>query len=59
MEMLMIKPVSVLALSALELFWELEQMINKLSVQVLNAPLNFTLFLRIRRISKMSFNIML
>jgi hypothetical protein len=51
----MIKPVYVLAYSALKPLRELAQMINKLPVQVLDTPLNFAFILRVRWMSKMSF----
>ena len=54
----MVKPVSVFAYLAVEPFRKLPQMINELSVKVLNTPLNFALILRIRRMSKLSFNAM-
>ena len=55
----MVKPVSVLAYFALEPFRKLPQMINELSVQVLNASFHLALVLRIRRMSKMRLNTML
>ena len=55
----MIEPFSVLVYSALEPFRKLPKVINELSVQVLNAPLNLAFILRIRRMRKMRFNVML
>jgi hypothetical protein len=54
----MIKPVSVFAYLPFEPFRKLSQVINELSVKVLNAPLDFAFVLRIRRMSKMRFNMM-
>jgi hypothetical protein len=55
----MVKPVLVLVYFPLEPFREFPEVINELAVEVLNAPLNFTLILWIRRMSKMRFNAML
>jgi len=55
----MIKPVSIRAYFAIEPFRKLAQMINELSVKVLNAPFNLAFVLRIRRMSKMRLNTML
>jgi hypothetical protein len=55
----MIKPLPVLANFAAQPFRKFSKMIDKLSVQVLNAPLNLALVLPIRRIGKMSLNTML
>ena len=55
----MIKPIFVLVYFAFEPLRKFPQMINELSVEVLYASLNFTLVLRIRRMSKMGFNVML
>ena len=55
----MIKPVSILAYFALEPLRKLAQMINKLTIQVLDAPLNLAFVLRIRRMRKMRFNTVL
>ena len=55
----MIKPVSVLMYLAFEPFSKLAQMINELSVQVLDAPFNLTFIPRVRWMSKMSFNMVL
>jgi hypothetical protein len=54
----MIKPFLVIIYFAFEPFWKLSQMINKLSVEVLNAPLNLAFVLRIRRMRKMRHNTM-
>ena len=54
----MVKPVSVIAYLAVEPLRNLTQMINELSVKVLNAPFNLALVLRVRRMSKMRFNMM-
>jgi hypothetical protein len=55
----MVEPVSILAQFALEPFRKLSQVIDEFAVQVLNTPLHLALVLRIRRMSKMSFNMML
>src|SRR4030067_2183708 len=55
----MVKPVSIVAYFAFEPFRKLPQRIDELSIQVLNAPFNLALVLRIRRMSKMRVNAML
>jgi hypothetical protein len=52
----MVKPVLVFAYLAGEPLRNLKQMINELSVKVLNAPFNLALVLRVRRMSKMRLN---
>jgi hypothetical protein len=52
----MVKPVSVIAYLAVEPLRNLTQMVNELSVKVLNAPFNLALVLRVRRMSKMRLN---
>jgi hypothetical protein len=54
----MVEPFSVVGQFAFEPFWKLPEVIDELSIQVLNAPLNLALVLRIRRMRKMSFNAM-
>src|SRR3989337_3964274 len=55
----MVKPVSVLVYLTFEPSRELAQWINEFSIEVLNAPFNLALVLRIRRMSKLSLNTML
>jgi len=54
----MIKPFSILVYFAIEPFRKLAQMINELSVKILNTPFNLAFVLRIRRMSKMRLNAM-
>ena len=58
MEPVVIKPILVVYQFVSKPFWKLPKMINELSVQVLNATLNFALILRVRRMSKESLNTM-
>ena len=50
----MVEPLFVLAWFAFEPFRELSKVIDELPVEVLDAPLNLALVLRIRRKRKMS-----
>ena len=52
----MVEPFCVFLQSAFEALRELPEMINELSVQVLNASFDLALVLRIRRMRKMSLN---
>ena len=55
----MVKPLFVLVQFAFEPFRKLPKIIDELPVQVLDAPLDLALVLRVRRMRKMSLNMTL